>query len=154
MTRFVSDPAERAAIARRILEGLPEWFGIAESREAYIADCAGQACFCTEEAGEVTGFLALRRTGPRTAEIAVMGVARAWQRRGLGAALVRAAKDWARAQGCVFLQVKTVQMGRYPQYDATNRFYRSQGFEEFECFPTLWDKNNPCQIYVLALRAE
>ena len=58
----------------------------------------------------------------------------------------------AAAQGYAFLQVKTVEMGRYPEYDATNRFYRSLGFQEFEVFPTLWDAWNPCQVYVLSLK--
>lgn len=50
-----------------------------------------------------------------------------------------------------FMQVKTVQMGRYDIYDDTNRFYRSLGFKEFEIFLTLWDEHNPCQIYVMSL---
>ena len=55
-------------------------------------------------------------------------------------------------QGYSFLQVKTVQMGRYPAYDSTNLFYLSLGFQEFEVFPTLWDEGNPCQVYVMSLR--
>lgn len=53
--------------------------------------------------------------------------------------------------GFSFLQVKTVQMGKYEDYDKTNRFYLSLEFKEFEILPTLWDKQNPCQIYVMAL---
>ena len=49
------------------------------------------------------------------------------------------------------MQVKTVQMGRYTEYDATNRFYLYLGFKEFEVFPTLWDERNPCQVYVMTL---
>ena len=48
--------------------------------------------------------------------------------------------------------VKTVQLGKYPEYDATNRFYLALGFGEFEVFPTLWDEWNPCQIYVMSLK--
>ena len=53
--------------------------------------------------------------------------------------------------GYSFIQVKTVQMGKYKSYDDTNRFYISIGFKEFEVFPTLWDKWNPCQIYVMGI---
>ena len=49
-----------------------------------------------------------------------------------------------------FLQVKTVETGRYPAYDATNAFYQSLGFSPLEVLP-LWDEQNPCQIYVTAL---
>ena len=44
-----------------------------------------------------------------------------------------------------------MRLGRYPEYDDTNRFYQRLGFLEFECIPTLWDEQNPCQIYVMAL---
>ena len=60
---------------------------------------------------------------------------------------LRAAKE----MGYSFIQVKTVQMGKYKSYDDTNRFYLSIGFKEFEVFPTLWDEWNPCQIYVMGI---
>ena len=81
-----------------------------------------------------------------------MGVRRQYHRRGIGRKLFAAAKEAARQAGYSFLQVKTVQMGRYEQYDRTNLFYRSLGFKEFEVFPTLWDEGNPCQVYVMALK--
>ncbi len=61
------------------------------------------------------------------------------------------AKNIAREKGYSFLQVKTVQMGKYEDYDDTNRFYISLGFQEFEMLPTLWDEANPCQIYVMSV---
>ena len=70
----------------------------------------------------------------------------------VGKALFAAAKQRAQELGYSFLQVKTVQMGKYPEYDATNRFYLALGFCEFEVFPTLWDEWNPCQIYVMSLK--
>ena len=57
----------------------------------------------------------------------------------------------AREAGYAFMQVKTVQMGKYAEYDATNRFYLAMGFKEFEVFPHLWDEWNPCQVYVMGL---
>ena len=49
------------------------------------------------------------------------------------------------------LRKASVQMGKYEQYDRTNKFYLSLGFKEFEVFPTLWSKRNPCQIYIMRL---
>ena len=49
------------------------------------------------------------------------------------------------------MQVKTVRMGVYEDYDITNRFYRACGFKEFEVIPELWGEENPCQIYVMYL---
>ena len=67
------------------------------------------------------------------------------------AEIIEEAKQEARRQGYSFVQVKTVQMGRYSIYDDTNRFYLSLGFKELEVFPTLWDECNPCQIYIMAI---
>ena len=36
----IQEPAEKQRIARAILEALPDWFGIEESREGYIKDSA------------------------------------------------------------------------------------------------------------------
>ena len=80
-----------------------------------------------------------------------MGVLRECHRQGVGRKLFEAARAYAREAGFAFMQVKTVQMGRYPDYDDTNRFYQSLGFREFEVFPLLWDEANPCQVYVMSL---
>ena len=149
----IQNPEEKQLVARAILEALPEWFGIPEARETYIRESAEQIMLGAAEDGETKGFLCLKETGKATLEIAVMGVRKEYQRQGVGRLLVETAKQLAQGMGYSFLQVKTVQMGRYPEYDATNRFYLRCGFKEFEVFPTLWDEWNPCQIYVMALDA-
>lgn len=149
--REMTAPEEKQQVARQILEGLPEWFGIAEAREEYIAQSAEQPCFAAMGQGKPIGFLCLRETGRDTMELAVMGVDRKYHRRGCGGTLFAAAKAYAAQRGYSFLQVKTVQMGHYKEYDDTNRFYQSLGFKELEVFPNLWDECNPCQIYIMAI---
>ena len=148
---MLDDRQEKQRVARVILEALPEWFGIPEARENYIRESADEIMLVSSEGGEPDGFLCLKETGRDTLELAVMGVLKEYHRQGVGTALVQAAKRIARERGYSFLQVKTVQMGRYPEYDATNRFYLSLSFKEFEVFPTLWDEWNPCQIYVMSV---
>lgn len=149
--QMLDDRQEKQRVARVILEALPEWFGIPEARENYIRESADEIMLVSSEGGEPEGFLCLKETGRDTLELAVMGVLKEYHRQGVGTALVQAAKRIARERGYSFLQVKTVQMGRYPEYDATNRFYLSLGFKELEVFPTLWDEWNPCQIYVMSV---
>lgn len=149
MIVFIEDPAEREAVSRSILQALPEWFGIEESLEEYVRTCRDLPFWADVEDGEVRGFIALKETSPYTAELCVMGVLPRHHRRGIGRALFGAFRRYAREQGYSFLQVKTVQAGRYAVYDRTAAFYRSLGFRELECFPTLWDPWNPCQIYVM-----
>ena len=147
----VSDDLEKMNIARYILEALPDWFGILEAREEYIRDSVGKNFFCAYKDEKPVGFLYLKQTGKDTVELAVVGVLKEYHRKGIGKALFECTKKVICERGYSFIQVKTVQMGKYEDYDRTNRFYIALGFKEFEVFPTLWDEWNPCQVYVMAL---
>lgn len=151
MITEITDSAEKQAIARKVLEALTEWFEVEESREGYIRDCANWTFLAAKEDDKVMGFLCLKKTGNATVELAVMGVMKECHRNGIGRQLVEKAKEVAKAQGYEFMQVKTVKMGMYEDYDRTNLFYISCGFKELEVIPLLWDEANPCQIYVMAL---
>ena len=152
MIREIQEPAEKQKITRTILEALPDWFGIEESREGYIKDSAELPLFAAFDGDKPIGFLCLKETGKATVELHVMGVLQEYHRKGVGRNLFAKAREAAIQNGYSFLQVKTVQMGKYEDYDRTNRFYLSLGFQEFEVFPTLWDELNPCQIYIMSLR--
>ena len=152
MIRIACSAEEKRRIARSILESLTDWFGIPEARENYIEESADEIMIASVENDAPNGFLCLKETGKDTVELAVMGVLPEYHRKGIGTKLFAAAKEIAVEKGYSFLQVKTVQMGRYEEYDRTNRFYLSLGFKEFEVFPTLWDECNPCQVYVMSLK--
>ena len=142
---------EKEMISRTILEALPDWFGLPEAREEYIVNSVNQQFFAAVKEGKPIGFLCLKQTGKDTVEVAVLGVLKEFHRHGIGRKLFMKAKEIAFIDGFSFIQVKTVQMGQYDNYDNTNKFYISLGFKEFEIFPTLWDEWNPCQVYVMAL---
>ena len=142
---------KKQRIAREILEALPDWFGIPEAREQYIKESSEQPFLAAYDSDKPIGFLCLKETGKETVELCVMGVLKDYHRKGVGRKLFKRAREAAKQAGYSFMQVKTVQMGRYEDYDATNLFYLSLGFKEFEVFPTLWDEWNPCQIYVMTL---
>ena len=147
----VENNKEKEMIARTILEALPDWFGIPEAREEYIVNSVNQQLFAAVKEEKTIGFLCLKQTGKDTVEVSVMGVLKAFHRHGIGRKLFMKAREKAIKDGFSFIQVKTVQMGQYDNYDNTNKFYISLGFKEFEIFPTLWDEWNPCQVYVMAL---
>lgn len=67
---------------------------------------------------------------------------------GIESILNDAYEDMVKKFGYTYSQVKTVQMGHYKEYDTTNHFYRAMRYKKLECFPTLWDEWNPCQIYI------
>ncbi len=148
----ITDDNQKLGISRKILEALPEWFGIASAREEYIRESAGRPFFCAFDNDKLIGFLYLKQTGKETVELAVMGVVKDYHRKGVGRVLFEEARREAVRLGYSFIQVKTVQMGRYKEYDDTNMFYLSLGFKELEVFPTLWDEWNPCQIYIMSIK--
>lgn len=152
MIEQIKDSETKKTIARKILEALHDWFEVDESREKYIADCVNWIFLAAKEDDDYVGFLCLKETGDATVELAVMGVLKEYHRNGLGRKLFEAAKTIAGEEGYSFMQVKTVKMGVYEDYDITNRFYKACGFKEFEVIKEIWGEENPCQIYVMSLR--
>ena len=124
--RQLTDAAEKQAVTRLILEALPEWFGIPEAREEYIRESAGRIFFCAYDRNRPVGFLYLKETGNATVELYVMGIRKEYHRRGIGRQLFRQARDAAAGAGYAFMQVKTVQMGKYeccpPESELTSRY--------------------------------
>ena len=149
--RNIQDDKQKMIITREILEALPEWFEILEGRENYIKDSVGKEFVSAYKDDEPIGFLYLTETGKDTLELAVMGVKKEYHRMGIGRKLFKNAREIARKAGFSFIQVKTVKMGMYDDYDKTNLFYLSLGFKDLEVFPPLWDEANPCQIYIMSV---
>ena len=92
MIEQIQDTGLKRTIARKVLEALHDWFEVDESREKYIADCAGWIFLAAKEDDEYAGFLCLKETGNATVELAVMGVLREYHRKGLGRALFEEAR--------------------------------------------------------------
>lgn len=88
-------------------------FGLPESREEYIQDSVRRPFFCARTNDKNIGFLYLKQTGKDTVEIAAMGVLKEYHRKGIGQSLFEYAKKEIHKKGYSFIQVKTVQMGKY-----------------------------------------
>ena len=145
--------AGRGAICREVIESLPDWFGIPASNEAFVAaaeELPMLACFAP--GGEVVGFVSVKSHTAVAAELYVLGVKRAWHRRGIGRSLIEAAAQLATSWGARFLTVKTLAPSNLdPNYAATRRFYEAVGFLPIEEFPTLWNADNPCLLMLRPL---
>ena len=152
MIELIKDSETKQTIARKILEALHDWFEVEENREKYILACVNWTFLAAKENDEYVGFLCLKETSKETVELAVMGVLTEYHRKGIGTQLFEAANNFAKDSGYSFMQVKTVQLGVYPDYDITNRFYQVCGFKELEVIKEIWGEENPCQIYVRYLK--
>ncbi len=152
MVRLIESESRKKWACREVLEALPDWFGNRDSLEEYVENCGRLPLWAELGQGGAQGFIAFRPTSRYAGEIYVMGVKRECHRQGLGRALFQELYQYAKENGFRFLTVKTVEMGRYPDYDQTNRFYQALGFMELECIPELWDEANPCQIYIMDVK--
>lgn len=82
--KIIDDYYDKQNIAREILESLPEWFGITDTRENYIRESKDQIFFAAFEEHQVKGFLCLKPTSKDTLEISVIGVFKHFHRQGIG----------------------------------------------------------------------
>jgi GNAT superfamily N-acetyltransferase len=145
----------RSALARSILDALPEWFGIPAATAEYVSNAEHLPMLAARAGGsEPIGFLSLRQRTPVASEAYVLGVRREWHRRGVGRSLFAAAERRLLADGVRYLTVKTLS-GTHPDpnYAMTRRFYEALGFEPIEEFPTLWGTDNPCLLLVKPLKS-
>lgn len=152
MISYIENENIKERICKEILEQLPEWFSKKDGITQYAKESRTSHLWADVENEKTVGFIVMKETSPYTVEINVMGVIKEYQRKGIGAELFKSFYEFAKNNNYEFIQVKTVKSGKYASYDITNSFYKKLGFREFESFDNLWDKNNPCQIYIMSIR--
>lgn len=144
---------KRDSICREVLESLPEWFGIPSAVDNYVASADELPMFAYfNDACEPIGFASVKIQTAFAAEVHVIGVKRAWHRRGIGRALVEAVVGFAISQSLRFLTVKTLSPSHSDaNYARTRLFYEAVGFVPVEELPTLWGLEIPCLLMLRSL---
>ncbi|MGM0124904.1 hypothetical protein IGI37_002298 [Enterococcus sp. AZ194] len=140
-----TDAEKKAQVATSVLDDLPEWFGLPESTKEYVENTRHLATLFVKEQNQVVGFLSIKQTAEKTAEIDCMGVLKLAQRKGFGQQLIEEALSWCHKKEYTLLQVKTLA-AIHPDiyYQKTRAFYHKMGFMDVEVFPDLWGPENPC----------
>jgi len=152
MVEIIECHEGKEALCREVLDDLPEWFGLAKAKANYIAASAELPMLAARVDGQAIGFVSLKLQTDFAVELYVLGVRRAFHRRGIGSALIESAARFASVRGRRFLTVKTLAASNPdPNYAATRHFYEALGFLPVEVFPTLWDARNPCLLMVKPL---
>lgn len=152
VVKEIKDPSIKETIASPILNDLEEWFGMPEYTKEYIENSKLMPFFAAYDHKEAIGFISLKETSKYTAEIYCKGVLKKYHRHGIGRILFQAFESYAKENHYKFIQVKTVEQGKYKSYDLTHTFYKSVGFYELEVFPKMWDEWNPCQILIKSIQ--
>lgn len=132
------------AICGRILEALPEWFGIPESVAAHVAASDRLPTVIASVGERDVGILTWDVRTPFAAEVYVMGVLPDLHRQGVGRQLLDDVENSLAGDGIEFLQVKTLSSSKPDKgCERTRAFYFSCGFRPLEELPHLWDSENP-----------
>lgn len=141
----ILDPEVKSFICNTILRELPNWFGNEAAIIDYTNKVRDMPFYAAYDNDTPVGFVAVKVHNPSTAEVCVMGILREWHRHGIGKQLIACCEDFCRANGHVFLTVKTLDESRKSKsYEKTRLFYVAVGFHPLEVFPLFWDKDNPC----------
>jgi GNAT superfamily N-acetyltransferase len=139
----------------QILRELPEWFGLEDSLMEYVEAAKSTPTLLAMEGEKVLGFLMIKRHFPESAEVVCIGLLPSHHRRGIGRLMQGAAENWLLADGCRYLQVKTLAESAHSEsYALTRKFYEAMGFSPLEVHPDLWQEWNPCLVLVKALAPE
>lgn len=127
----LTSPEAASEACARLINLLPDWFGIPSSNAAYIAGVAECTCLgAFGPSGDCVGLVALRLHFGTTLEVWWMAVAPDRHRQGIGARLMNAARVEAIRLGCSNMVLMTLGAeSDDPGYAATRRFYLAQGFQ-------------------------
>lgn len=138
---------------RRILDGLPMWFGLPESNEEYIDKATALTNVVAREGDAVVGICLLIRHNPLAAEIDLIAVPEAMRRQGVGRRILEHIEGELVADGVRMLHVKTYgPSGSSVEYERTRQFYEGTGFVPLEERTDIWGPQNPCLILAKSLR--
>ncbi|MCL2249033.1 MAG: GNAT family N-acetyltransferase [Oscillospiraceae bacterium] len=143
--REIFDEKEKTSISEKVLNALPNWFGIPEATLDYIEGVKDKPFYAVFSDNKAVGFVSILVHSPYTAEIYVMGILETHHRMGIGRQIVNTCEEYCCKNGMEFLTVKTLDEKNPDEYYRKTRlFYESLGFKKIEVFPLLWDECNPC----------
>ena len=144
------EPSEELArTTRRLLDTVPQWFAHSEENVMYVDAARRLPGYLATVEDEPVGIVLEARHFPASSEIFLLAVDAAHHRTGAGRALVAGLESALRADGCRFLQVKTLGPS-HPDagYARTRAFYAAVGFEPLEETDALWDHDQPCLFMI------
>lgn len=141
-------PAE----VRRLLDELPEWFGIPESNDDYVAKADLLRNVVARDGAEIVGVCLLLAHSRVSVEIDLLAVARARHRQGIGGRILQHAERELHAEGVRVLHLKTFGPSILNEpYERTRAFYAAHGFVPMEERTDVWGPENPCLFLVKML---
>ncbi len=146
----VTDGTQKSEICSKILNALPDWFGVPEAVVNYIKNTSKMPFYACSDGENTVGFVAIKDHNAYTSEVYVMGVLQHMHRQGIGKKLIEKCIEHCKNANKKYLTVKTLADSHPDEgYKKTRLFYQSFGFAPLEVFTEIWDEANPCLFLVL-----
>jgi GNAT superfamily N-acetyltransferase len=140
------------AAVRAIIASVPEWFGIPEANDSYVADAGRLPSYLAVDGDDVVGVALLAQHFARSRELHLIAVRRDRHRQGIGTALLAAIERDLRDEGVKILEVHTVGPSHENvPYSLTREFYLARGFVAMNELQRI-DWSGPTLILVKPLR--
>lgn len=147
----IFEEQEKKKICESIVHSLPDWFDVA-GKKNYPEGVGETLLLAYFEGEKAVGFISIKENNPSTSEIYVTGVLQEFQGKGIGGKLLAAACARLVEQKKALLAVKTLDASaEYEPYDRTRNFYVKNGFLPVDCYPQIWNEENPCLVMVKIL---
>ena len=145
---------QHRASCRKILEGLPEWFGIPSANTAYISALGQLPTAVAMIDQRVIGFCALEQHNDTSVELHVIAIDLNDHNQGIGSMLVGWAESRCRESGAKWFHVKTRGPSTPdPHYASTREFYLAKGFDVLFESLTLWGPEDAALVMVKKINA-
>jgi GNAT superfamily N-acetyltransferase len=123
-------PDKAEELCREITADLPEYFGLPDCNEAYANGVRSRLNLAATKDGQYIGLITLDFPYPNNGNIYWMAVLRAYQRQGVGRALLDAACRFAKHKGANTVSVETLSPKVSDEnYFKTYQFYCAKGFD-------------------------
>ena len=137
---------------RRLIDALPDWFGIPESNASYLRSLSELPAWVALLEARLVGAIVLAQHFLSSFEVHFLAVHPEHHRRGIGRALLRTLEAEARARGGRWLRVQTLAPSDPdPFYARTRGFYAAMGFDPLYETTAPWGPENPTVVLVKAL---
>jgi GNAT superfamily N-acetyltransferase len=148
----VTTGGNHPSVVRSILDTIPEWFGMPESNDDYVAKADLLRNVVARDGDEIVGICLLLEHSSQSVEIDLLAVPRSRHRSGIGRAILEHVERELRERGVKVLHLKTFGPSIHNEpYARTREFYVAQGFLPMEERTDVWGAENPCLFLVKVL---
>jgi ribosomal protein S18 acetylase RimI-like enzyme len=144
-----SDSDKKTQLCKKVLDHLPLWFGIEESKQEYCDEVKRYRFIAILLENKEIGFVSLKQNSDKVIELYVLGILEEYHRQGIGSDLLAFIENDLKNKEMEFLEVKTIdEANKSIEYEKTRAFYYKNGFIKLDVLQNEWGEKNPCLVLI------